>query len=182
MGCSATGLLITYSLIVTGTLVVVSVFYAHSETKTEATCNNISNGDQEVKTQKAELSHLDILSIDLSENNSDNDCTCEDDTKIWKWIGLGIFEFIVLGTIALGCLFAAGKVTMHVRKMYMKRKLAAEDVQDKKFEKLRARYEARKGKQTVSMISDAENCSKANPVSMEVKNENVPEAKPFTYP
>ena len=182
MGCSATGLLIAYSLIVTGTLVVVSVFYAQSETGTDATCNNIINGDQKVKTQKAELSHLDILSVDLSGNNSENDCTCEDDAKVWKWIGLGIFEFIVLGTISLGFLFTACKVAMHVKKIYMKHKLAAEEVRDKKFEKLRVRYEARKGKRTVSLISDAENGGQANPVSMEVKNENGPEAKPCTYP
>ena len=133
--CGIAGCLGGYSVIVTTILVIISILYSNSGTTIIKKCNNISTLAVQSQTQ----THMDILTLDFSNNDQKqgNKGKCQFTTL--TWLGFEIFEILILVLVGIGMIFGCFKCTQDGRVWIAKwmeaRKLA-------EFETMRLKYEA----------------------------------------
>ena len=139
MPCGAVPCLASYATLVTIILVIISVLYSKTGNYTQLArpCNN-EKGTQEIQ------SHMDFLNIDISSNEQtgqigeNGECKC----STLEWLGFEIFEIIMLTLLGIGLLYAGFRMTTEGKLMFAKWKDARKTAEERKFEKMRAKYEA----------------------------------------
>ena len=156
MSWGAVPCLASYATLVTIILVIISVLYSKTGNYTQLArpCDN-EKGTQEVQ------SHVDFLNIDISSNEQTGqigekgECKC----RTLEWLGFELFEIIMLTLLAIGLLYAGFRMTAEGKLMFTKWKDARKTAEARKFEKMRAKYEAStsmRGKGNVKLESKVE--------------------------
>ena len=156
MSWGAVPCLASYATLVTIILVIISVLYSKTGNYTQLArpCDN-EKGTQEVQ------SHVDFLNINISSNEQTGqigekgECKC----RTLEWLGFELFEIIMLTLLAIGLLYAGFRMTAEGKLMFTKWKDARKTAEARKFEKMRAKYEAStsmRGKGNVKLESKVE--------------------------
>ena len=151
MACGVVTTLSCYSILVTVILIIISIVYSQTGPSIIDTCKNeVEN--QAIKSESQ--SHIDFLNVDISSN--DQDCTCSECSTL-QYLGLELFEIICLSLIGFGLLYFGYKLAIHGRNFILKLREEKAKADEKKFERLRIRFEAKGHKRRVSLIETADN-------------------------
>ena len=135
MTCGATICLGSYAALMTVIVIIVSSLYHNT-----GNCSICSEGTTDCRTEIQ--NHLDILSVDASNNDmgKQENGTCNCNTM--KWLGFEIFELIVLTLIGIGILVIGFKCSTESKTWFEKWKQSRSDAKQKKFEKWKAQMES----------------------------------------
>ena len=151
MACGVVTTLSCYSILVTVILTIISILYSRTGPSIIDTCKNeVEN--QAIKSESQ--SHIDFLNVDISSN--DQDCTCSECSTL-QYLGLELFKIICLSLIGFGLLYFGYKLAIHGRNFILKLREEKAKADEKKFERLRIRFEAKGNKRRVSLVGPAEN-------------------------
>jgi hypothetical protein len=149
MVCGVVTTLSCYSFLVTVILIIISILYSQTGPSIIDTCKNeVEN--QEIKSESQ--SHIDFLNVDISGN--DQDCTCAECSTL-QYLGLELFEIICLSLIGCGILYFGYKLVVHGRNLLLKLREEKAKADEKKFERLKIRFEAKGHKRRDSLIETA---------------------------
>ena len=140
MACGAVTALSGYSILVTAILILISVLYSQTGHQIIGNCEN-GKENQATKTQ----SHIDFLNEDISSNAQD--CNCEECSAL-KYLGLEIFEIICLSLIGIGMVYLGYKLAVHCKTVFSKLKEERAKAEEKKFERLRIRFETKSNRKS----------------------------------
>ena len=130
-------------------MIIISILYAKTGPSIINTCKN-EVGNQEIKSESQ--SHIDFLNVDISGN--DQDCTCAECSTL-QYLGLELFEMICLSLIGCGIIYFGYKLVVHGRNLLLKLREEKAKADEKKFERLKIRFEAKGNKRRDSMIENA---------------------------
>lgn len=137
MPCGVVTALSGYSILITAILILISVLYSQTGHSIIETCENgVENQAIKSETQ----SHIDFLNVDISSN--EQDCNCAECSTL-QYMGLEIFEIICLSLIGIGLVYLGYKLAVQGRNMISKLKEERAKAEEKKFERLRIRFEAK---------------------------------------
>ena len=140
MACGAVIASSSYSIVVTAILILISVPYSQKGHQIIRNCEN-GKENQAMNTQ----SHIDFLNVDISSN--DQDCNCEECSTL-KYLGLEIFEIICLSLLWVGMVYLGYILTIHCKTMFSKWKKERAKADEKKFERLRIRFETKSNRKS----------------------------------
>lgn len=147
MACGTVVCLTSYSTVVTTILIIISCLYHNTGNYPQPTCSTGKDCTQEIQN------HLDILNVDVSSNEigqmgENGSCKC----TTLQYLGFEIFEIIMLTLLGIAVIYMGFRMTTEGKTWFKKWKEARKIAKERKFEEMRAKYDATTSKRGTSKV------------------------------